>query len=73
MKKLILFATIILMASNFSFGIGFPHGYSKKKKTEQVAFNKRDSIKMQWKVISWANAACEILMKVENNQFLRYQ
>jgi hypothetical protein len=63
MKKLIKITLIILIGSNISFGIGFPHGYAKKKKTEPIESNKRDYIKLHKKLAFWVNAAHYIFMK----------
>jgi hypothetical protein len=40
--KLILLMLLTTYASQ-SFGIGFPHGLAKKKKTEQIENTKKDS------------------------------
>jgi hypothetical protein len=66
MKKLITFTFVILIGSNLSFGIGFPHGYAKRKKVDQTENSKRDYIKSHKKILALANAAYFLFLKIDN-------
>jgi hypothetical protein len=71
MKKIAILTLVILINSSISFSIGFPHGYSKKKKLEHIENNKREESRNLKKVISYTSLVIYSVTKIDLNNFLK--
>ena len=63
MKAKIAMIFLVLLFVNQGYGIGFPHGFIKKKKQETVEFSKKEN-KLEKKIFLIGNTVSFIIQKL---------